>query len=204
MWYPRQVVLRDHISGLHEAADGRAYRIAGAVYLHSRFIKGRIKSRHCPARFQRGKIQLVTQTKFQHQLPRKLPIILEEQAVVSCAQDACANAVSVYRVASQAEQKIVEALEGDRAAPVIIRREAVPVKDDLAAGPNAVPAASDRKNIDQRRRRFDVLCIYIGSRIPNSHRVRSGWSDTDNGQSWIRIGVRSLDAKLRVAHRVLP
>ena len=153
---------------MHESTDRRTYRVAAAVYLHSRFIECRIKSRHCPARFERGKIQLVTQTKFQHQLPRKLPIILEEQAVVSRAQDAAANAVSVDRVVSQAEQKIVEALDGDRAAPVIIRREAIPVKDDLAASPNAVPAASDRKNIDQRRRRFDVLCIYIGSRIPNS------------------------------------
>ncbi len=84
----RQIVLRNHVSGLHKSADGRADGVAARVHLHPRLIKRRIESRDGAARFVRRKIQLVTQTEIERQLLRNLPVILNEETVVSRAQEA--------------------------------------------------------------------------------------------------------------------
>ena len=135
--------MRNHITCLHESADGRAYGVAAAVQLHSRFIKRRVESRKRAAHLVRRKVQLVAQAEIEGQLPGKLPIILEKEAVVSRAQNASVDAVSVGRVRGRTEQEVVEALESYLAAPVVIRRKIHVVIDDLGAGANALAASCD-------------------------------------------------------------
>src|SRR5436309_6647458 len=141
VWHIRQVELRNHISGLHESAGGRAYGVAAAIHFHSRFIKRRVESRDRAARLVRRKVQLVAQAQVDGQLPGKLPVILKKEAVVSCAQNACVNAVSVGRVVGRTEQEVVEGLESYLAAPGVIPRKSSPVIDDRGARAKAVLAA---------------------------------------------------------------
>src|SRR5438067_44593 len=95
VWQIRQVVLRNHISRLDESGDGWADRVATAVDLHSRLVKSRIESREGAASLVRWKIQLITQSQIQGKLPRNLPIVLKEKAVIRRPQKACSYPVSV-------------------------------------------------------------------------------------------------------------
>src|SRR5262249_55500819 len=136
-------------------------------------------------------IQLVTQTEIEDHLWEKLPIVLKKETVISRAQDAIINAVSIHRVGGRANLKIVEALEVYYTAPVVIRRNINVVVDDLGAGANAMATAGHRENINQCGRRF--IRLYVTGIADRNDAARP---DHDLPEPWVGVGVSSLDAEV--------
>ena len=77
-------------------------------------------------------------------------MVLKKEVVVSRAQEAGVDAVTVYRVGSQAEEERFEAVEDYLTAPAVIRRYISPVRNNPAGSawrlPATLPTDPDLRN----------------------------------------------------------
>ena len=76
--------------------------------------------------------------------------ILDEKAVIGRAQAAVVDARAEDRLIDNADQEIIEAIEIDLAAAVLVCRDVELVVDDFDARADAVLTARDRENISNR------------------------------------------------------
>src|SRR5262245_18342652 len=106
IWHIREIVVRNHVARLHEAAYRWTNWISIAVHCKARFVDRRVKVHVSPARVVGRHVLLVTHSEIQRPPAPNLLVILEKETVVSRPQAAVGDTGSEDRLKNLARPEV--------------------------------------------------------------------------------------------------